>query len=49
MDPDVRRLETDLSDRLGAKVRIEHNGSGGRIIIRYNSLDELEGIINHID
>jgi ParB family chromosome partitioning protein len=48
-DPDVRRLETDLADRLGAKVRIEHSGSGGRIIIRYFSLEELEGIIGHID
>ena len=48
-DPDVRRLETDLADRLGAKVRIEHKGSGGRIVIRYYSLDELEGIIGHID
>ncbi len=48
-DPDVRRLETSLSDRLGAKVRIEHSDSGGRIIIRYFSLDELEGIIGHID
>ncbi|MEE8249633.1 MAG: ParB/RepB/Spo0J family partition protein [Gammaproteobacteria bacterium] len=48
-DPDVRRLETSLSDRLGAKVRIEHSGSGGRIIIRYYSLDELDGIIGHID
>jgi ParB family chromosome partitioning protein len=48
-DPDVRRLETNLADRLGAKVRIEHSDSGGRIIIRYFSLDELEGIIGHID
>jgi ParB family chromosome partitioning protein len=49
VDPDVRRLETDLAERLGAKVKIEHNGGGGRIIIRYYSLDELEGIIGHID
>ncbi len=49
LDPDVRRLETNLADRLGAKVRIEHKGSGGRIVIRYYSLDELEGIIGHID
>ena len=48
-DPDVRRLERNLAERLGAKVRVEHKGSGGRIIIRYFSLDELEGIIGHID
>lgn len=49
IDPDVRRLETSLAERLGAKVRIEHDGGGGRIIIRYYSLEELEGIIGHID
>ena len=48
-DPDVRRLETTLADRFGAKVKIQHSGAGGRIVIRYHSLDELEGIIDHID
>ncbi len=48
-DPDVRRLEIHLGERLGAKVKIEQAGAGGRIVIRYNSLDELEGIIGHID
>jgi ParB family transcriptional regulator, chromosome partitioning protein len=47
-DSDVRRLETSLSDRLGANVKIEHRGPGGRILIRYHSLDELDGIISHI-
>jgi len=48
LDPDVQRLENSLADRLGAKVKIEHSGAGGRIIIRYHSLDELDGIIGHI-
>lgn len=47
-DPDVQRLENSLADRLGAKVKIEHSGAGGRIVIRYHSLDELDGIIGHI-
>jgi ParB family chromosome partitioning protein len=47
-DPDVQRLENNLADRLGAKVKIEHSGAGGRIVIRYHSLDELDGIIGHI-
>ncbi len=47
-DPDVQRLENSLADRLGAKVKIEHRGAGGRIVIRYHSLDELDGIIGHI-
>lgn len=47
-DPNVRRLETDLGDTLGAAVSIESKGKGGRIVIRYSSLDELEGILDHI-
>jgi ParB family transcriptional regulator, chromosome partitioning protein len=47
-DPNVRRLETDLGETLGAAVTIESKGKGGRIVIRYGSLDELEGILDHI-
>ena len=48
-DPDVQRLERDLADKLGARVAIRHSGSGkGRLVIDYNSLDELDGILAHI-
>ena len=47
-DPDVQRLETELSDRLGASVRIDHRNKGGRVIIRYHAADELEGIIEQL-
>ena len=47
-DPDVQRLETELSDRLGAAVRIDHRTKGGRVIIRYYGIDELEGIIEQL-
>ena len=47
-DPNVRRLETDLSEKLGATVAIEHGPKGGRVVIRYNGLEELEGILAHI-
>jgi ParB family chromosome partitioning protein len=47
-DPNVRRLEADLSEKLGAAVAIEHGPKGGRVVIRYNGLDELEGILAHI-
>jgi ParB family chromosome partitioning protein len=48
-DPNVRQLESDLSDKLGAKVQIQQNGPGkGKLIVAYNSLDELEGILGHI-
>lgn len=48
-DPDTRRLEQELSEKLGAAVtlRAGKNGSG-KLQIAYNSLDELEGILAHI-
>ena len=49
-DPDVRRLQDDLSEKLGAKVQIRTSPKGrGQLIISYNSLDELDGILGHID
>jgi ParB family chromosome partitioning protein len=46
---DIRRLEIDVSEKLGAKVRIEHTSKGaGKVVIGYNSLDELDGILKHI-
>ena len=48
-DPNVSRLEQDLSSQLGAKVRIQHQQSGrGRLEIHYTSLDELDGILGKI-
>ena len=47
-DPNVRRLQDDLSDKLGARVNIQQAASGkGKLVIAYNSLDELEGILDH--
>ncbi|MET0088901.1 MAG: ParB/RepB/Spo0J family partition protein [Candidatus Thiodiazotropha sp.] len=49
MDPDIRRLVTDLSEKLGAKVDLQQTAKGkGKLVIGYNSLDELEGILDHI-
>jgi ParB family chromosome partitioning protein len=46
---DIRRLEMEISDKLGAKVRVDHTSKGsGKLIINYNSLDELDGILKHI-
>jgi ParB family chromosome partitioning protein len=48
-DPNIQRLETELADKLGARVNIEHTRAGaGRVVIRYNSLDELDGILGHM-
>lgn len=49
-DPDIRRLQLSLSEKVGAKVSINHNNKGkGKIEIRYSTLDELEGILEHIN
>lgn len=49
MDPDIRRLQDKLSDKLGTTVVIRHGKRGkGQISIEYHSVDELEGILKHI-
>jgi ParB family chromosome partitioning protein len=49
VDPDVKRLETSLTERLGANVKIDHNKSGkGKMVIAFDDLDQLEGILAHI-
>ncbi|MDJ0939181.1 MAG: ParB/RepB/Spo0J family partition protein [Woeseiaceae bacterium] len=46
---DIRRLEMDVSEKLGAKVSVQHTTKGsGKLVITYNSLDELDGILKHI-
>ncbi len=48
-DPNVLKLQADLSDRLGARVTIQQGVAGkGKLVIAYNSLDELDGILEHI-
>ena len=49
VDPNIRQLEEALATRLGAKVNIKHRQNGkGSLSISYNSLDELDGILEHI-
>ncbi len=49
-DPNVRKLQESLSEKLGASVQIDCNAKGkGRLVIAYNSLDELDGILAHIN
>ena len=49
IDPNVVRLQNDLSDKLGASVFIRHATTGkGKLVIQYNTLDELEGILDKI-
>ena len=48
-DPDLDRLETELADSLGTYVEISHQASGqGELVIRYASLDQLDGLITRM-
>jgi ParB family chromosome partitioning protein len=49
INKDVERLEEDLSEKIGASVSIAYTSKGkGKLTIKYNSLDELDGILKHI-
>lgn len=46
---DIQRLENELSEKLGARIHIEDRGQkGGRLVIDYHSLDELDGIVDRL-
>jgi ParB family chromosome partitioning protein len=48
-DPDISRLEQRLAEKLGAAVQIKHGLKGrGQLVIKYSSLDELQGVLAHI-
>ena len=48
VDADTRQLEQRLAAKLGQSVAIAHTAKGrGKVIINYNSLDELDGILTH--
>jgi len=48
-DPNVERLEQELAEKLGARVAIQQRSGGkGKLVVSYNSLDELDGILAHI-
>jgi ParB family chromosome partitioning protein len=47
VDPDIRHLQDELSERVGAKVTIQGGKGGkGKLIIEFHSNDELEGILS---
>ncbi len=49
LDPDIQRLQEDLSSKLGARVTIRHSKSGkGKLLIDYSDLDQLEGLLARI-
>ncbi len=49
VDPDIKRLQDELAQKLAAKVLFQHASKGnGKLVIHYNSLDELDGILARI-
>ena len=49
-DPDVKQLEQQLAENLGAKVDISYNKKGkGKLVISYTDLTELDGILEKIN
>jgi len=49
IDPDTKYIQDQISEKLCATVRLSHNARGkGKMVISYNSADELEGILEHM-
>ena len=47
--PDIKHLEDQLSEKIGAPVKIQHSAKGAcKLIFKYNSVDELDGILAHL-
>jgi ParB family chromosome partitioning protein len=47
-DADTRALEQVLTDVLGMKVTIDHQGDGGELRIEYRTLDQLDAICHRL-
>jgi ParB family transcriptional regulator, chromosome partitioning protein len=47
-DADTRALERKLSDALGLDVTVDHRGEGGVLHIKYNDLDQLDGVLRKL-
>ena len=47
-DPDIYRLERQLSERFGTKVVIENKNGRGKLVIQFSDLDVLDGILSRI-
>ncbi len=49
LDPDIKTLQDELAEKLGTEVLVEHTAKGkGRLVLKYSSLDQLDGILAHI-
>lgn len=49
VDPDLKKLQDGLAEKIGVPVNIQHSAKGkGKLVLNYNSLDELDGILHHL-
>jgi ParB family transcriptional regulator, chromosome partitioning protein len=49
VDPDIKKLEEGLAEHIGVPVSVQHSAKGkGKLVLKYNSLDELDGILHHL-
>ena len=49
LDPNIRSLQDELTQKLGSPVQIQHSASGkGKLVLKYTSLEELDGILAHL-
>ncbi len=49
-DPDIKKLEESLAEQIGVPVIVQHGAKGrGRLVLKYNNLDELDGILSHLN
>lgn len=49
-DGHIERLQEGLSEHIGVPVSVQHSSKGaGKLVLKYNSLDELDGILNHLN
>ncbi|WP_299980128.1 ParB/RepB/Spo0J family partition protein [uncultured Pseudoteredinibacter sp.] len=50
IDPDIKKLQDGLSEKIGVPVMVQHGAKGkGKLVLSYSSLDELDGILNHLN
>ena len=48
--PDLQKLEEGLAEKVGVPVMVQHSAKGkGKLIFKYNNLDELDGILAHLN
>jgi ParB family chromosome partitioning protein len=49
VDPDLKKLQDGLAEKIGVPVNIQHSAKGkGKLVLNYNNLDELDGILAHL-